>query len=163
GRSSSEISVEVKKSSARPATSVFRATSRYEVDGPQAVKLESASEAAQYRPGDWVSLAGPDTRVQVTSVSGVTLRLGTQLTGAASKGALRLADSPTGARTVRLQPNPPATSLPPGALAPGTMLTITQGQGKLDTQIVDSVQIEQLATSTTYRVTFRQGLAIALD
>jgi len=164
GEPSPDITVEVKAPSARPTTSVYRATGTYTVDGPQAVKLVSASEAAQYRPGDWVRLAAPDTRVQVTSISGDTLRLGTPIAAAlASIGTLRLADSPAGARTVRLKPDL-ANPLAPGALAPGTMLTITQGTS--DTQIVDSVQIEQLATSTpstTYRVTFRQGLAIAID
>lgn len=163
GVPSPSLTVAVATPSASNAATVFTATSSYTVAAPQVVTLASAAEAAKYRPGDWVSLAAPDLRVQVTSVGGDSLRLGTPLSAAAGvTGNLRLADVPAGARTLRLTSTTP---LAPGVLVPGTMLTLTQGT-QSDTQIVDSVQIEQLATSspvTTYRVTFRQGVGFTID
>ena len=150
-------------------TNLYQPSGGYTVIAPREIILPSEQApdpglAAQFRPGDWVNLGPGNERMQVLRVSGAQLRLGSDYTGAInSSGTVRLADAPMGTRTVRIQPT---ASLPPGALLPGTMLTITQGQLS-DSQIVETVQTELLATSpnpiTTYRVTFRQGLDFAID
>jgi hypothetical protein len=148
----------------------YAPTGQYKVTGTQSVEITganlaaAAASAAQFRPGDWIRLNAPDTLVQIASVGGPTLRttapLGSPLN---ANGEVRLADLAAGAATLRIAP---ASPLAPGVLVPGTMLTVTQGSAH-DTQIVDSVQTEQLATLpkaiTTYRITFRRGLAIPLD
>jgi phage tail sheath protein FI len=120
-----------------------------------------AGEGAQFRPGDVITIATAGERVQILRVTGDTVRLSGDFTGAYSTGDLvRLADAPTGTRTVRIQPDAP---LPPDTLGAGTILTITQGAVS-DSQVVESVQSEPLGSGvTTYRVTFRQGLDIALS
>ena len=78
----------------------------------------------------------------------------------AASGATTFTAS-AGTTTVRIISTDP---IPAGALAQGTMLTVTQGAAAAavtDTQVVASVQAEPLQTNpplTTYRVTFRDGL-----
>jgi hypothetical protein len=120
-----------------------------------------AGEGANFRPGDYITIAAAGERGQIVRVTGDTLRLAGDLTGAYNAGdPVRLADAPAGTRTVRIQP---AAPLPPDTLVAGTVLTITQGV-VADSQVVESVQSEPLGGGvTTYRVTFRQGLNVALS
>jgi len=159
-------------------TSVYQPTGEYTVTGTREIKLKdkpatpgppptplipAAEIAAQFRPTDWVHLGASDSRVQIVRISGDTLRLASDLSAAVgATGTIRLADAPAGTQIIRIRSTVP---IPTDALVAGTMLTITQGTPK-DSQIVDSVQAEPLQTNppiTTYRVTFRQGLNIALS
>lgn len=119
------------------------------------IQVTDADEAAQFRPGDWVTIAAGGERVQVVRVVGDSIRIGSDLTGAYAAGDdVTLADAPVGTTTFRVEP---AAAIPNGVLVPGTILTITQG-GNSDTLVVQSVQAEHLpGPATTYRVTFRQG------
>jgi phage tail sheath protein FI len=125
------------------------------------IQLGSAAQAAQFRPGDLVQIAGVAGTPQVVRVSGDRVRLGSDPTPPPAVGAaVRLADVAAGTRTIRIHSlvNP----LPADSLVPGTMLTIdasAQPGGATDTQIVESVQTEQLGATVTYRVTFRSPLA----
>ena len=148
-------------------TSLYQPTSTYAVTAVREVQLHNAAEAAQFRPGDWVWLDAADPRVQVLAVSGDRLRLSQDLaTAVGANGTIRLADAPAGTQTLRI-----ASTVPVGAgtLVAGTMLTVAQGAGPAavhDTEVVDSVQAEPLQTNppvTTYRLTFRQGLRVALS
>jgi phage tail sheath protein FI len=136
----------------------------------QAAGAISADQVAnRFKPGDEVSFSvGTDRRV-ISSVTGATVRftlaLSTLLPAAST---MRLANSAVGTRTIRLRP-PGASPLPAGQLVPGTILTITQAPSS-DTQIVESVIAETLTEGTqpplgpvSYRVTFRNGLAIPID
>lgn len=128
--------------------------------------------ANRFKPGDEVSFStGLDRRV-IASVNGDTVRFLVPLTAALTADVtMRLANTATGTRTVRLRP--PA-ALPPNQLVVGTILTITQDvsdtQSVSDTQIVDSVIGEVLAEGTqgglgpfSYRVTFRAGLGLQIN
>ena len=120
------------------------------------------NEGANFRAGDFITIAAGGERVQIARVVADTIRLGADLTGGpyAAAAVVRLADSPVGARTIRVLP---AAALSPGALVPGTILTIVQG-AVTDSQIVESVQSEPLGPGvTTFRVTFREGLDVTLS
>jgi phage tail sheath protein FI len=118
-------------------------------------------EAANFKPDDWITIADGGERIRVVGVSGNTLRLSSGLARAYNSGGdVRLADAPVGTRTIRIRP---AATLPAGALASGTILTITQG-GNSISQIVESVRTEPIGQEPpTYRVTLRQGLSMALS
>jgi phage tail sheath protein FI len=120
-----------------------------------------AGEGANFKPGDFVTIAAGGERIRILRVTGDTLRLADGLVNAYNAGdQVRLADAPAGTRTLRIQP---AAPLPPDTLVPGTILTITQG-ASTDSQVVESVQSEPLNNgTTTYRVTFRQGLRVPLS
>lgn len=148
-------------------TSLYQPTGTYAVTAIREVQLQNAAEAAQFRPGDWVTLGAADPRVQVLGVSGDRLRLTQDLASAVgTNGNVRLADAPAGTQTLRIIS---AVPVPARTLVAGTMLTVTQGAGGAavtDTEVVDSVQAEPLQTNpavTTYRVTFRQGLRAAFS
>jgi uncharacterized protein len=148
-------------------TSLYQPTGTYAVTAIREVQLQNAAEAAQFRPGDWVTLGAADPRVQVLGVSGDRLRLTQDLASAAgANGTIRLADAPAGTQTLRIISTVP---VPARTLVAGTMLTVAQGAGPAavhDTEAVDSVQAEPLQTNppvTTYRVTFRQGLRAAFS
>ncbi|MFZ2162588.1 MAG: phage tail sheath subtilisin-like domain-containing protein [Sideroxyarcus sp.] len=121
----------------------------------------NATQAWAFRPGDVITIASGGERAQIIRISGDVLSLDHNLNSAyAATNAVRLADAPTGTRTVRITSSVP---IPLNGLASGTMLTITQG-GTSVTGIVDNVQVEHLnATTDTYRVTFRSGLGAALS
>jgi uncharacterized protein len=147
-------------------TSLFQPTSSYTAIDGRNVTL-NAGDGVLFRPNDSVSVG--DERAQILRITGDTLRLGGDLVlphGPA--GPVRLADALVGTRTVRIEstaPVPPGVvsgTLPPNVLVQGTLLTISQ-LAVSDTQVVETVQAELLATmpspTMTYRVSFRQGLA----
>jgi phage tail sheath protein FI len=121
--------------------------------------LTDAGEAAQFRPGDWLDVAGQ--RVQLVRVTGANLRLGSDLNPVpVTPAAVRLADAPAGTQVVRIQPGAP---FPAGTLTAGATLTFTQ-DGTSATAVVAAVQTEPISPSlTTYRVTLREGLAVPLS
>ncbi len=121
----------------------------------------NAGQGGNFKAGDFITVAAGGERPQVLSVSGDTLRLATGLGSAyAANAAVRLADVPVGTRTIRIRPT---AAFPPNTLVPGTILTITQG-ATTDSQIVESVQTEPLGAGVpSYRVTFRQGLDVAIN
>jgi phage tail sheath protein FI len=156
------VSVEITTTSLIPA-----GTPVYQPDGTatgltgRTITLTDESEAAQFRPGDWIDL--DNKRALVVRVSKETLQIDRELPGAVA-GPVRLADLAQGDRTLRIAP---ATALPTGTLVAGTVLTITQGSTS-DTQLVETVQAEYLqtpagSTTTTYRITLRQGLDFGID
>jgi phage tail sheath protein FI len=118
-----------------------------------------AGEGAQFRPGDDVTVVGGGQRATVVRVSGDDLRVDRDIAGAAGD-TVRLADAMPGVRTVRLASTAASVAT---ALVPGAMLTLDDGTST-DSLIVESVQTEFLGGgSTTHRVTFREGLHIALS
>jgi phage tail sheath protein FI len=125
----------------------------------------SLADAAKFRPGDTITIAAAGESLQVVRIStsgGVgTLLLGSPLANGYGVGDVaRLADTPVGATVFRLSS---AVAIPMGSLVAGTMLTFGQG-GNTDTEIVGSVQTEQLGGGTvTYRVTLVSGLAFPVD
>ena len=130
--------------------------------------VPAAQVANRFKPGDEVSFSvGTDRRV-ISSVTGATVRFTLALSSALGIGdTMRLANAAVGARTIRLRP--PA-ALPAGQLVAGTVLTVSQGVPPADTQIVESVIAETLTEGpqgglgpVSYRVTFRNGLAIPLN
>ncbi len=130
--------------------------------GIQDVTL-NAGQGAFFRPGDVVTVAAVGERLTISRVTGDTLRFTAPITGAYVAGnALRLADAPAGTRTFRIS----TTALSASALAafvPGALLTVTQG-ASTDSQVIEAVQLEFLpGPLTTYRVTFREGLAVAVS
>lgn len=155
---------------AADATKLYRPTGN--LDGAAAdrtIKLKDGA-AKTFRPGDTILVGDGGMPVLVTRVSGDTLTVAARVT-AADDADVRLADITPGMRTVRLVLT---GVLPEGALAEGTMLTLTQGD-VTDTQIVDSVQTEfipaalaaegeeQEPPTITYRVTFRSPLRRGFD
>ncbi|HSV84404.1 MAG TPA: phage tail sheath subtilisin-like domain-containing protein [Ramlibacter sp.] len=138
---------------------------QFAVDGA----IPADQVANRFKPGDEVSFSTGTDRRMVSSVSGDMVRFTVPLSSALLAGAtMRLANTATGARTIRLRPAG-AGPLPAGQLVPGTILAVTQGAAS-DTQIVDAVISEVLTegpqgglSAFSYRVTFRAGLNIQLD
>lgn len=165
GDQTNPVSVQVTPTNLLPAnnTAVYQPTSNSTAVNGRTATLADEFEAAQFRPGDWVDVSS--TRAQVVRVSKADLQFDRELTGAAAQpGPIRLADLARGDRTLRIAP---AAPLPPDTLVSGTVLTIAQN-GSNDTRVVQAVQAEyfqsgQNATTTTYRVTFRQGLDVPID
>lgn len=142
-------------------TSLYQPTGTLSAAPADRQLVLNPGEGAQFRPGDFVTIAAAGERVQVVRVTGDTLRIESDLANAYNVGDdVRLADAPAGARTIRIQP---AAQLLPGVLVPGTVLTITQG-ALAASGAVESVQSEPSPTAPlTYRVTFREGLTIPLS
>jgi len=118
----------------------------------------------QFRAGDFVTLTNAipqSEQVQILQISGDTLRIAGNLANAYAAGdSIRLSDPSVGTTVVRIVFQPVSTP-PAGVLVPGAMLTINSGANQ-DAEMVDSVQTERFtfggAQTTTYRVTFREGL-----
>lgn len=116
--------------------------------------------AAQFRPGDLVTIEGGAGQAAVIRITGSTLRLDSDISGAVG-AKVRLGDLPTGTRTIRIASS---VSLEPGALTSGTVLTIDPDKTTKQTLVVESVQTEYPSpTTVTYRVTFRDGLKSAIS
>jgi hypothetical protein len=147
-------------------TTLFRPTGNLTQAGNIGDKqvVMSLADAANFRPGDVITIDTGGESLQVMRVStagGVgTLLLGTALAKAYTAGmAARLANTPVGATTFRLTSSVP---IPAGVLVAGTMLTFVQGANS-NTEVVNSVQTEQLGGSVTYRVTLVEGLTYPVD
>lgn len=139
-------------------TSLYQPTGSYTAISGRDVTMTDAGEAARFRPGDVVFIAGQ--AVQVIRVSGSVLRIANELAAPPATGTVGLADLPAGATALRITSSVP---LPPGGLERGTMLTITQS-GNPQTVIVESMQSEPVSsTVTTYRVTLRSGTTAPLS
>lgn len=162
GNPSTPIRVGVTRSHLLPAAStrLYQPTANYTAAAGREITLDTAANAAHFRPGDLITLDDSGERVQIASVSSNKVRLATDLTRTHTAGAVRLANAPAGTQTVRIISTTP---IPVGALVAGTVLTITQGTLS-SSRVVESVQTEFIdSTTTTYRLTFRQGLGIPLD
>lgn len=151
------------------ALKVATAASAMEVTLDADGGVSAANVANRFKPGDEVSFStGTDRRV-ISSVNGAVVRFTLALSAPLAIGAqMRVANSPSGASTIRLRPTG-AGPLPPGQLVRGTILQVTQGANS-DTQIVEAVSAEVLTEGAqggfaplTYRVSFRTGLGIQLD
>jgi phage tail sheath protein FI len=124
----------------------------------------SLTDAANFRPGDMITVDALGESIQIMRVStsgGVgTLLLGGSLANAyAAAATVRLANTSVGTTTFRITST---VAIPAGALVPGTLLTFVQGANS-DSEVVASVQTEQLGGSVTYRVTLVQGLTYPVD
>ncbi|WP_373986944.1 phage tail sheath family protein [Duganella sp. BuS-21] len=131
--------------------------------------LDAAAIANRFKPGDELAFSGSSDRRLVASVNGATLRFTLALNQPLLANAVvRLANTPTGATSIRVRPDG-AGPLPPGQLTAGSIVRVAQGANN-DTQIVDSVITEVLTegaqgslAGVTYRVNLRGGLAVQLD
>ena len=118
-----------------------------------------AGDGASFRPGDDVTVVGGGQRATVVRVTGDSLRVDRDITGA-NGDTLQLADAVPGTRTIRVASTSPNVAT---GLIPGALLTIDDGTNT-DSRIVESVQTEFLGGgNVTYRVTFRDGLRIPLS
>lgn len=169
GAPAPNVTVETVNANRLPAasTGIYQPQGNFTVTTTREVKLTPAADAAQFRPGDWVRLGPADPRVQIIQAGGDILRLSVDLASpVGTAGVIRLADAPAGTQTFRIRSTATAEGiLQNGVLAPGTILTITQGAVSVS-QVVDSVQGEPLQTAppiTTYRITLRQGVSVPLS
>jgi uncharacterized protein len=125
----------------------------------------SLVDGAKFRPGDAVTLAAAGETLTIVRIgrtsAAATLQFSAGIASAyASGSAVRLANTQVGTTVFRVASTVPIAA---GSLAPGTMLTITQGANH-GTQIVSSVQTEQLGAGVvTYRVTLQQGIGFPVD
>ncbi|HMD70408.1 MAG TPA: phage tail sheath subtilisin-like domain-containing protein [Bryobacteraceae bacterium] len=171
------IQIAVAHSHLVSGASVYQPTPvSFTVSSAQGVQVSNLALAAQFRPGDsaHVDMFGDHVIARISnaivgSATVAVFRFVDSLQGASvgETGSLRLSDSLAGATVFRILPGVPpplGSPLPAGALAPGTMLTVTQGTS--DSQMVAGVQTEYLQTTppiVTYRVTLRNGLNIAVN
>lgn len=162
------IAVSVTQAHALPSatTSVFQPTGTYTVTGARSADLTDAAEAALFKPGDLVDLAGAGSRKTIARVTGKEVRFIETLGQAAGgTGGIRLSDAVAATQVLRIQAG---AAVPDDVLVPGAVLTVTQGATTI-AQVVQSVQSEQIdpsdLTKLTYRVTFRRGIGkpISLD
>jgi uncharacterized protein len=121
------------------------------------------NQGPQFRPTDRIGIAGVAEPLDIARVAGDVLTLSNAPSVVPAVGAaVRLADVPVGARSIRIKPS--IAVLPPNAIVEGTVLTIdatAQAAGASWTGIVDTVQAELLGPgNTTYRVAFRQPIGI---
>ncbi len=129
------------------------------------IRFATADEAAQFRPGDLVSIEGdpaPAPRASIIGINNDTVTLSNVLASAAIGQRLRLADLQTadGDRVIRFQVNAPDD---PVYLVPGTILHLDNGVSN-EFAVVESVAMEFITLSVppplvTYRVTLRNGVA----
>jgi phage tail sheath protein FI len=148
-------------------TASAAATLEVTLDADGAITADQV--ANRFKPGDEVSFSSGTDRRVISSVSGPTLRFTLPLSTPLAAGAvMRLANTPSGATTIRIRPGGTGP-LPAGQLVPGTILQVAQG-ANTDTQVVDSVSAEVLTEGVqgalgpvSYRVTFRSGLGLQLD
>ena len=69
-------------------TGLYQPTGNYVVTGARSIDIQAAGaitgaqQAAQFRPGDWVDLGAAGARLQIVSISGVSLRLAADLNAA---------------------------------------------------------------------------------
>ncbi|MBD2089951.1 phage tail sheath subtilisin-like domain-containing protein [Microcoleus sp. FACHB-1515] len=162
GNPSTPIQVALSRSHLLPAASasLYRPTANYTAAAGREITLDTAANAAQFRPGDFITLNDVGERVQIARISGNKIRLADNLTQTyPANGTVRIANAPVGTQTIRITSTAPIAS---GALVAGTVLTITQGTLS-STRVVETVQAEINGSTTTYRVTFRQGLSIPLS
>ncbi|GHO90340.1 hypothetical protein KSF_003880 [Reticulibacter mediterranei] len=84
------------------------------------INLQNASDAAQFRSGDSVTIEGSTERVLVNQVSGSQLILANTLTGTYSSSAfVRIADLVVSQKTFRIQNS--------AGIEPGSVITLAQG------------------------------------
>jgi uncharacterized protein len=127
-------------------------------------KVNTADDAAQFRPGDRVVLCQgkkSDSSVQVLRVEQDLLRLNTSLTNNYNGGTVRLADLKSGVDdSFRLADCANAAQ----KLVPGSVLVLTQGiPPVIDTVIVKNVITERIPTGFTYRVTVTKPIERNFD
>jgi uncharacterized protein len=127
------------------------------------IKFGSLDDAAQFRPGDHVSVESdpaPAPRASILSINNDTVTLSNTLASAAAGQRLRLADLLTadGDKVIRFLVNAPDD---PAYLVPGTILHLDNTVHN-ETAVVDSVAMEFIPLAgpplVTYRVTLRNGV-----
>jgi phage tail sheath protein FI len=94
------------------------------------ITLQSAADAARFRPGDVVMIEGGNQRVQVTRVRGADLVLASDLSAGATSGTVRIADLTANQRTFRVEGGT--------GVEPGSVLHLAQGSTAEDA-VVDVV------------------------
>jgi phage tail sheath protein FI len=132
------------------------------VQNTNRVTLNSATDAAQFRPGDritWAAVDPADDRATVTRVNGADLEILNALSkNYGAGGALRLANPQVGNDTLRIRDA--------AAVAPGMVLAMNQAApaAVANTLLVKTITPERISGAlTTYRVTFASGLTAAFD
>lgn len=166
GNAAIQVAVATRNVIPSASTALYRPTGA--LTGPVVGRdvILNAGQGANFRPGDWITIAALGERAQVMQVSGDTLRITQPLNNAyAAAAAVRLADIPGGSQALRIAST---VALPPGALQPGTMLTVTPAGGTPDSLIVEAAQAENLANpgggiAETYTVAFRSGTRLPIS
>jgi phage tail sheath protein FI len=144
------------------SSTVFRPAAAAQVNSAAGRDITlDPGQGGEFRPSDLIHVATVPEPLEIVRVSADKLTVATTPSVALAGGeAVRLADVPAGARTIRIRPGIPV--LPPNALVPGTVLTVdatAQAGGGRYTGVVEAVSAERLSPIlTTYRVTFRQPM-----
>lgn len=161
GAAGNTIQIKVDQTQAMNNMHVFRPHPQITSAVGTDVKFATVNEAAQFRPGDIVSIESdpaPAPRTTVASISGNTVRLSAPLASAVAGEHLRPADLQTadGDRVIRFTIGGPDD---PARLVPGTILHLDNTVND-EFALVESVSMEAIPLGgPTYRVTLRSGVA----
>jgi phage tail sheath protein FI len=144
-------------------TSLYRPAGTMVAQNARDIQL-NPSQTWRFRAGDEITIAAGGERRRVVRVSGDVLRVAEPFTTAYAAGdPVRLADTQTSTRTVRLFSTVPVAA---DALVGGTLLHFAPG-GAAVGGIVETVQVEFMSdpaapatTETSYRVTLRSPLGV---
>lgn len=153
GDLSPEIQVAVADAQVVTGANLFRPTATVDSSTGSAITTTSSTDAANFRPGDSVTINGTD-KATVFRVEGSIIRLDQAL--AASNGdILRLASLEAGDTIFRVENG--------AGLDSGSVIELDQ-DGTSEYAIVKSVIVERISpTTTTYRVEVTAGLANGYD
>jgi len=133
GVTGNDITVEVQDASIVTAVSAVRAQATLSSASNNQATVTAAGDAANFRPGDIVSLVQGATseRATIESINGTTITFQANLTNTYTGGTIRIADLIPGQRKIRIA----STS----SIEPGTYIRITQ-DGTNEDGTVNSVE-----------------------
>ncbi|HOA24211.1 MAG TPA: phage tail sheath subtilisin-like domain-containing protein [Aggregatilineales bacterium] len=162
GSPTTPVQVAVSRTTPLSGVPLYQPTGSYSAIADRTLTVTDADEAAQFRPGDILDIEGQ--RATLARVSGDQLTIAESLSAPPATGTVRLADATAGTRTFRVDASGGIT---PDALAPGTVVTLTQG-GTSVTGVIEVTRREPsniTAVPETYRITLRDGLTtpVSLD
>jgi len=157
GASSPQIKVTIDDTAKAVSAKLFRPEATVTDAGGTVITVDSADDAAQFRPGDVVTIEDKPEEVTVLRVEGTKVRLMGPLAGTYASGTLRLADLGPGSTILRVQDAP--------KIASGSVIQVAQKPGPIkETVMVKRVIVEKITpVLTTYRVELAQGLTQSFD
>lgn len=114
------------------------------------ITVTLASDAAQFRPGDWITVDGTTERAAISRISGAQIFLQSNLAGVFAAGTVRIANLIPTQTTFR------AANL--NGLEAGSVIQITQG-GTSEKVVIDNVQAGFVTLSKGLANTYTMGAA----
>lgn len=162
GDPATPVQVAVSRTTPLSSVDVYQPTTTYSDITGRTLTVANADEAAQFRPGDILDIEGQ--RATLARVSGDQLTISDSLSAPPANGTVRLADAIAGTRSFRIEA---PSGMTPDTVAPGTVVTLSQG-GTDATGVVEVSRREPsniTAVPETYRITLREGLTapVSLD